>query len=45
VVIDGPIITSQGPGTAMEFALTLVEALFGPERKKQVAEPMLAAGY
>jgi len=44
VVIDGHFITSQGPGTALEFSLTLVEVLFGPERKKQVAEPMLA-GY
>ena len=25
--VDGRIITSKGPGTAMEFALTLVAAL------------------
>jgi protein deglycase len=42
VVVDGNLITSQGPATALEFALTIVENLFGPERKKQVAEPMLA---
>jgi 4-methyl-5(b-hydroxyethyl)-thiazole monophosphate biosynthesis len=42
VVVDGHFVTSQGPGTALEFALALVEVLFGPERKKQVAEPMLA---
>jgi 4-methyl-5(b-hydroxyethyl)-thiazole monophosphate biosynthesis len=42
VVVDGHFITSQGPGTALEFSLALVEVLFGPERKRQVAEPMLA---
>ena len=29
VVVDGKIITSKGPGTAMEFALTLVEIIRG----------------
>lgn len=29
VVIDGPIITSRGPGTAMEFAFELVTILKG----------------
>jgi 4-methyl-5(b-hydroxyethyl)-thiazole monophosphate biosynthesis len=42
VVVDGLLITSQGPGTALEFSLAIVENLFGPERRKQVAEPMLA---
>jgi 4-methyl-5(b-hydroxyethyl)-thiazole monophosphate biosynthesis len=42
VVIDGNFITSQGPGMAIEFALAIVESLFGQERKKQVAEAMLA---
>ncbi|KAI8108198.1 hypothetical protein M9434_006227 [Picochlorum sp. BPE23] len=41
VVIDGNIITSRGPGTAMEFALTIVGRLFGPEKMKQVAGPMV----
>jgi 4-methyl-5(b-hydroxyethyl)-thiazole monophosphate biosynthesis len=41
VVVDGNFITSQGPGTAMEFSLTLVEILFGVQNRKQVAEPML----
>lgn len=27
VIIDGPVITSRGPGTAMDFALCLVERL------------------
>eukprot|EP00889_Picochlorum_renovo_P008407 jgi/Picre1/35437/NNA_002899.t1 len=41
VVIDGNLITSRGPGTAMEFALTIVGRLFGPEKMKQVAGPMV----
>lgn len=41
VVADGNFITSQGPGTAMEFSLMLVEVLFGAEHRRQVAEPML----
>jgi len=42
VVVDGNCITSQGPGTALEFALELVSRLFGPERAEAVAGPMLA---
>jgi protein deglycase len=41
VVVDGNCITSQGPGTALEFALTLVEQLRGKAVRKQVAEAML----
>ncbi|MBK5246567.1 MAG: DJ-1/PfpI family protein [Peptostreptococcaceae bacterium] len=29
VVVDGNIITSRGPGTSIEFALTIVETLMG----------------
>ncbi|MEW6678418.1 MAG: DJ-1 family glyoxalase III [Pseudomonadota bacterium] len=29
VVVDGRVVTSRGPGTAMDFALTLVELLAG----------------
>ena len=32
VVVDGNIITSQGPGTAMEFALKIVEVMAGKPR-------------
>lgn len=41
VVVDGKCITSRGPGTALEFALKLVELLFDEERARSVAEPML----
>lgn len=41
VVVDGNCITSQGPGTALEFALELTAQLFGPERAAAVAGPML----
>lgn len=42
VVIDGNLITSQGPGTAMEFAFRLVEALFGQEKAREVNQGVLA---
>lgn len=31
VVIDGRIVTSRGPGTAIDFALTLIELLAGSQ--------------
>jgi len=40
-VVDRNCITSQGPGTAIEFALTLVEALLGSAVRDQVAAPMV----
>jgi 4-methyl-5(b-hydroxyethyl)-thiazole monophosphate biosynthesis len=41
VVVDGNCITSRGPGTAMEFALKLVELLLGREKMKEVEEPLV----
>lgn len=41
VVFDRGCATSRGPGTAMTFALKLVELLYGPEKRKEVAEPMI----
>ena len=41
VVEDDNLITSRGPGTAFEFALTLVEKLCGSEKRSEVAGPML----
>jgi len=40
VVVDGQIITSRGPGTAMDFALTLIELLSGIEKRKAVEKPL-----
>ena len=36
VVIDGRVITSRAPGTAMDFALELVEILAGKEKRTEV---------
>ncbi len=36
VTKDGNIITSRGPGTAMDFALTLIEVLLGTEKRDSV---------
>jgi 4-methyl-5(b-hydroxyethyl)-thiazole monophosphate biosynthesis len=36
VVVDGRIVTSRGPGTAMDFALTLVELLAGKAMRSRV---------
>ncbi len=41
VVVDGNCITSRGPGTAIEFALKLVELLYGQEKAAEVAHPLL----
>jgi len=42
VVVDGNLVTSQGPGTAVEFAFKLVELLFGPEKVAEVNSGVLA---
>jgi len=42
VVIDGTIITSRAPGTAMEFAMALVEVLVGKEKVAEVNRGVLA---
>jgi transcriptional regulator GlxA family with amidase domain len=39
--VDGNVVTSRGPGTAIEFALALVEILFGADKAKAVAGPMV----
>lgn len=42
VVMDGHFITSRSPGTAMEFAMKLVEVLKGPEMVAKVNEGVMA---
>ena len=41
VIADGHIITSQGPGTAMLFALVLVQHFAGEETARKVADGLL----
>lgn len=41
VVVDGNIITSQGPATTLQFSLKLVEILFGSEKAVEVGNMML----
>jgi 4-methyl-5(b-hydroxyethyl)-thiazole monophosphate biosynthesis len=41
VVEDGNILTSRGPGTALCFALAIVERLAGKEKAQQIKEAML----
>jgi len=44
VVSDGNIITSCGPGTALLFALRIVDALAGEARANVLAEQMIVSG-
>lgn len=41
VVVSGNVITSKGPGTAMDFALMLIEILKGKEAADKVAKGLL----
>lgn len=36
IVQDGKFVTSRGPGTAMDFALKLLELLTDPDRRQEV---------
>lgn len=42
VVTDGPLLTSRGAGTALDFGLLLVEKLFTPEKSREVARAIAA---
>ncbi|RUM90200.1 MAG: DJ-1 family protein [Thermodesulfatator sp.] len=42
VIEDGQIITSQGPGTALEFAFRLLERLEGKDKAEEVNKGVLA---
>jgi 4-methyl-5(b-hydroxyethyl)-thiazole monophosphate biosynthesis len=41
VEVDGNIITSRGPGTAMDFALTLIELLEGKAKSEEVNQQLV----
>jgi 4-methyl-5(b-hydroxyethyl)-thiazole monophosphate biosynthesis len=41
VICDGKVVTSRGPGTAMDFALQLIETLKGRDTRMAVEEPLL----
>ena len=41
VVKDGNMITSQGPGTTIEFALSIIEAVDGKAKAREVAQAMV----
>jgi protein DJ-1 len=43
IVIDGKVITSRGPGTALLFSLAIVEALAGKAKRDEVEGPMICA--
>jgi 4-methyl-5(b-hydroxyethyl)-thiazole monophosphate biosynthesis len=42
VVVDGHLITSRGAGTAFEFGLALVEALFSSDKASEVGRSVSA---
>ena len=41
VEVDGRIVTSRGPGTAMDFALTLIELLEGRKKRDEVNQQLV----
>ena len=41
VVVDGDLVTSQGPGTAMEFVLAIIELVEGQEKARMLAHAMV----
>ncbi|MCS6786603.1 MAG: DJ-1/PfpI family protein [Thiobacillaceae bacterium] len=43
VEIDGRVVTSRGPGTALDFALSLVELLAGRARREEVEAALVRA--
>lgn len=38
---DGKVVTSRGPGTAFEYAVVLVELLYGKEKADEVSKPLV----
>lgn len=44
VVVDGRLVTSRGPGTALAFALCLVGLMAGKAKETELAEALLVEG-
>jgi 4-methyl-5(b-hydroxyethyl)-thiazole monophosphate biosynthesis len=41
VVVHDAVVTAQGPGVAIAFALTLVERLFDVNKRNEIAATMV----
>ncbi|EGG21784.1 DJ-1/ThiJ/PfpI family protein [Cavenderia fasciculata] len=41
VVVDGNLITSQGPGTTFDFALTIIHQLLGQEKRDEICKSLI----
>ncbi len=41
VEVDGKVVTSRGPGTAIDFALTLIELLEGAEKREEINKQLV----
>lgn len=38
---DGNVVTSRGPGTTMEYAVSLIQQLCGKDKANEVAGPLV----
>jgi 4-methyl-5(b-hydroxyethyl)-thiazole monophosphate biosynthesis len=45
VVVDGTVVTSQGPGTALEFAITLAKLLVGERKVRELKEALVVSSF
>ncbi|MEW5892489.1 MAG: DJ-1 family glyoxalase III [Pseudomonadota bacterium] len=45
VVVDGRVVTSRGPGTAMDFALELIALLAGQAKRDEVELGLMRPGH
>lgn len=41
VIVDGHVITSEGPGTAIDFALEIVKTLLGSGKEKEIKKSIV----
>jgi 4-methyl-5(b-hydroxyethyl)-thiazole monophosphate biosynthesis len=45
VVVDGTVVTSQGPGTALDFAITLAELLAGEQKARELKQALVVTDF